>query len=107
MSSNGNGNGHSSVQETWNRWSDAMVNESAAYLRRFARVPFLWQQAQRVKKGATPNETVYEEDRLKVLHYLNPEPPTFKTPIVFVFALVNRPYILDLKPGKSVIEHFV
>ncbi|MEM7624118.1 MAG: alpha/beta fold hydrolase [Planctomycetota bacterium] len=26
---------------------------------------------------------------------------------MFVFALVNRPYVLDLLPGKSVMEHFV
>jgi polyhydroxyalkanoate synthase len=31
----------------------------------------------------------------------------FKTPLVFVFALVNRPYILDIVAGKSVVEHFV
>ena len=34
-------------------------------------------------------------------------PVTQKTPVVFVFALVNRPYILDLLPHKSVVRHFV
>jgi polyhydroxyalkanoate synthase len=27
--------------------------------------------------------------------------------VIFVFALVNRPYILDLLPGKSVVRHFI
>jgi polyhydroxyalkanoate synthase len=50
---------------------------------------------------------VYEQGSLKLLHYLTPEPVRYRTPQLFVFALVNRPYILDLKPGKSVVEHYV
>jgi polyhydroxyalkanoate synthase len=50
---------------------------------------------------------VYEEDRLKVLHYPSADPPRYRTPLLFVYALVNRPYILDLKPSRSVVSHFV
>ncbi|MGE5609098.1 MAG: class III poly(R)-hydroxyalkanoic acid synthase subunit PhaC [Bacillota bacterium] len=100
--SNGNGSG-----DIWTRWMYDMVDEGAAHMRRMARLPFLWEQAQRVKKGATPSEVVYEEDRLKLLRYVSDTPVRYKTPLIFVFALVNRPYILDLKPGKSVVNHFV
>ncbi|HOB76739.1 MAG TPA: class III poly(R)-hydroxyalkanoic acid synthase subunit PhaC [Phycisphaerae bacterium] len=85
----------------------AMMDEYFANVRRLTRIPFLWEHAQRVRKGASPCEVVYEEDNLKVLHYLSDSEPHYATPLVFVFALVNRPYILDLKPGKSVVEHFV
>ena len=34
-------------------------------------------------------------------------PVKHKTPLLFVFALVNRPYILDILPNKSVVAHFV
>ena len=88
-------------------WTMKTAGEAAENVKRMARVPFLWQRSQRVKKGASPSEVVYEEDRLKLLHYVSDTPPAYKTPLVFVFALVNRPYILDLKPGKSVVEHFV
>ena len=60
-----------------------------------------------MKKGATPSTVVYDEDPLKLWHYEAETPPKFATPLVFVFALVNRPYILDLMPGPSVVEHFV
>ena len=86
-------------QEMFDEWSDNM--------KKMSKLPLLWQKAQKVKKGATPSEVVYEEDRLKLLHYVSDEPPKFKTPLVFVFALVNRPYILDLLPQKSVVRHFV
>lgn len=97
--------GHSS--NPWIRGQKAILDETTANLRRMARLPLLWQHAQRVKKGATPAEVVYEEDRLKLLHYKSDEPPKFKTPLVFVFALVNRPYILDLVPQKSVVGQFL
>jgi polyhydroxyalkanoate synthase len=95
------------VLEPWIRAQQAWIDESFATFRRMTSMPRLWQQAREVKKGATPSEVVYEEDRLKVLHYLSDRPPKYRTPVVFVFALVNRPYILDILPDKSVVSHFV
>jgi polyhydroxyalkanoate synthase subunit PhaC len=92
---------------TFTRWAQASIDEGIDNLRRMTRLPFMWQHAQRVKKGVSASEVVYEEDRLKVLHYLSDTPAKYRTPLVVVFALVNRPYILDLKEGKSVVSHFV
>ena len=100
-------NNSQTTQCPWQSAPAAVINESFQTLGRMAALPEIWQRAQRVKKGATPSEVVYEQDRLKLLRYLNHEPPKYKTPVVFVFALINRPYILDLVPGKSVIRHFV
>jgi polyhydroxyalkanoate synthase len=99
--------GNGDPTSIWMDTQRAMLDEAQAHMRRMARLPFLWQHAQRVRKGATPSEVVYEEDRLKVLHYPSDVPRKYKTPLVFVFALVNRPYILDLLPQKSVVRHFV
>jgi len=95
---------------TGNPWLDAqngLMEEGFKTFQRMSRIPFLWQHAQRVKKGATPSEVVYEEDRVSLLHYCMDEEPRHETPLVVVFALVNRPYVLDLLPGKSVVSHFV
>ena len=91
----------------WFQTCQAMVDESFAHLRRMSRLPALLREVQQVRKGASPTEVVYEEDRLQLLHYLSDQPPKYKTPMLFVFALVNRPYILDILPGKSVVNHFV
>lgn len=96
-----------SIENPWLRTQQAFMEETFGNLRRLARLPSLATAAQRVKKGATPSEVVYEEDRMKLLHYLSDQPPKYKTPLVFVFALVNRPYILDILPNKSVVRHFV
>src|SRR5678815_4804003 len=65
------------------------------------------ERARQIRKGVSPSEVVYEEDRLKLLHYLSDKKPRFKTPLILVYALVNRPYILDLKKGRSVVGNFV
>ena len=91
----------------WLRWQQAWMDEGFANLRRLAHVPHIWEKARRVRKGATPSEIVYREAHLKLLHYPTARPPKYKTPLLFVFALVNRPYILDLKTGRSVVGHFV
>ena len=83
------------------------MEEGFANMRRMSRLPSLWQKSQGIKKGVTPSEVVYEEGDLKLLHYLGDTEPRHKTPLIFVFALVNRPYILDLKEGRSVVSHFV
>lgn len=91
----------------WFRASQACMEEWFGQLRKASRLASLGWQAQQVRKGVSPSEVVYEEDRLQLLHYASPAPPQYRTPLVVVFALVNRPYILDILPGKSVVSHFI
>ncbi|HEX3036390.1 MAG TPA: class III poly(R)-hydroxyalkanoic acid synthase subunit PhaC [Thermodesulfobacteriota bacterium] len=57
-----------------------------------------------VKVGVTPNEVVFTENKLKLRHYYPLTEKTNPVPLIMIFALINRPYILDLKPGRSVVE---
>ena len=89
------------------QWQRSAIDESFATLARAVSWPMLLDRARRVRKGVTPAEVVYEEDRLQLRHYVGDKPPRYKTPLVFIYALVNRPYILDLKKGRSVVANFV
>ncbi|HSU56478.1 MAG TPA: class III poly(R)-hydroxyalkanoic acid synthase subunit PhaC [Candidatus Dormibacteraeota bacterium] len=89
------------------QWQRAVLDETLAAAGRISHFPTIWQRAQRVRKGVTPSEVVYEEDRLRLLHYPSETKARHKTPLVFIYALVNRPYILDLKKGRSVVANFV
>ena len=91
----------------WEAWQTSFINETFLNLRRLTSIPFLPEKIERVRKGVTPREIVYEEDRLKVYHYIREGEPRFKTPLCFVFALVNRPYIMDLKEGRSIVANYV
>ena len=53
--------------------------------------------------GETPYEIVYTEDRLR-LKYYRPEKRIIKTPLLLVYALINRETMLDLEPERSVIR---
>jgi polyhydroxyalkanoate synthase len=100
MSTNGSGN-------SWFELQNSIIEEGFRNLRRMARIPRLWEQAESLTKGFSPSEIVYRENQIRLLRYESEKPPRYRTPLIFVFALVNRSYILDLKQGKSVVEHFV
>jgi polyhydroxyalkanoate synthase len=100
-------NSTSNSTDLWSSWQQAMAEETLRHVRRLGRLPSLLQHARRPRKGVTPAEVVYEEDRLKLLHFQTKHRPRYRTPLLFVYALVNRPYILDLKQGRSVVAHFV
>lgn len=95
------------MMNPWLQWQQSWMDQGLANLQRLSKMSGLAQKAQRVRKGATPSEVVYRDDRLSLLHYPSDKPARHKTPLIFVFALVNRPYILDLKQGRSVVSHFV
>lgn len=59
--------------------------------------------------GSTPYEIVYEEDRVKVKHYFRNENAEnkLKTPLLVVYALINRETMLDLQPDRSVVKTFL
>lgn len=97
----------SAVFDDMEAWQTSFMNEAFAVMKRAAALPFLPEKVERVRKGVTPREIVYEEDRLRVYRYIGEKPPRYKTPLCLTFALVNRPYIMDLKEGRSVVAHFV
>ena len=54
--------------------------------------------------GTTPSEVVYTEDDMRLLHYIPLVKKPRPVPVLIVYALVNRYYILDLQPDKSVVR---
>ena len=57
--------------------------------------------------ASTPYEVVYEEDRVKLKHYKPVRQNVLATPLLVVYALINRETMLDLQPGRSVVQTFL
>ncbi len=57
--------------------------------------------------ATTPYDVVYEEDRVKLKHYKPATKIQLKRPLLLVYALINRETMLDLQPGKSVVQNFL
>jgi polyhydroxyalkanoate synthase len=59
--------------------------------------------------GTTPADVVHRENKWRLLHYrANPNAPKkYDTPVLMVPSLINRHYVMDLLPGKSMAEDLV
>lgn len=53
----------------------------------------------------TPSEVIKMKGRFSLLHYKSESPPRHKTPLLVVYSLINRHYILDLLPKVSIIKN--
>ena len=62
----------------------------------------------RERVGKTPADVVHRENKWRLLRY-RPRPAGcgFATPVLLVPSLINRHYVLDLMPGKSLVEYLV
>jgi len=57
--------------------------------------------------GATPKDVIFARGTLKLYHYRAQTDDLYRIPLLLVMSLVSKPYILDLAPGQSFIEHLV
>lgn len=55
----------------------------------------------------TDSEIIPMSGRYHLLHYKSHNKIKKKTPILIVYSLINRHYILDLLPEISVVKHFI
>ena len=56
--------------------------------------------------GRTPKDVVWQRGRTQLWHYRNPD-VRYGPPLLLVFSLISRSYILDLTPGNSFVEHLL
>ncbi len=54
----------------------------------------------------TPYTVVWTRGPVRLLHF-EPAKRRFQTPIFFVYSLINRYYVLDFLPGRSLIEYML
>ena len=79
---------------------------AAEYLRKLGVAPDRLETLFTAEVGHTDSEVVHEENTLSLHHY-EPDERRHDTPILVVYALVNRPYILDLQPDRSVVRRLL
>lgn len=85
--------------EICNRWHDALAS-----VQTFQRA--LHTDA---KIAQTPKQLVWTLNKAKLYRYtpVVPAEKRHKTPLLLVFAIMNRPYVLDLRPGHSFVEYML
>ncbi len=63
----------------------------------------------RATVAQTPRQVIWTLNKARLYRYIPvvPAEQRHKVPLFLVFALMNKPYILDLRPGHSFIEYMV
>jgi polyhydroxyalkanoate synthase len=57
-----------------------------------------------VNMAATPGSVIYRSDLIELIQYSPQTPNTYAVPLLFCPPWINKFYIMDLAPGKSLIE---
>lgn len=57
-----------------------------------------------VNYGATTKEAVWSDGKVVLYRYRGEQAPTAKVPLLISYALVNRPYMVDLQSDRSIVR---
>ena len=60
-----------------------------------------------VPVGQTPKELIWTRNKARLYHYLPTGPKRYREPLLMIFSLMNKAFIVDLRPGSSMIEFLV
>jgi polyhydroxyalkanoate synthase len=83
---------------------DEVLNEARGFNEKLAKGVGNLMDVGDIPSGVTPKEPVYQEDKLVLYRFKGENPATNKTPLLVVYALVNRPYMTDLQKNRSTIQ---
>ena len=61
---------------------------------------------QDIEIGCTPKEEVFRLDHVRLFRYA-PSERRLKTPVLISYALVNRPYMVDLQEDRSLVRNLL
>lgn len=82
----------------------AWIDREVDYAARRARNGLRYMAARApVEVGVSPKQVVWQRDKAQLWRYTGGE-VRFSPPIVLVYSLVCRSYIMDLRPGNSMVE---
>ena len=57
--------------------------------------------------GATPRQEVWRDGKVVLYRFIGAHAPTSAVPLLIAYALVNRPYMVDLQDDKSLVRQLL
>jgi len=84
-----------------------MIQENLNMSRKFVQGIANMMAIEEVEVSTTPKEVVYEEDKMKIYHYYPLVKKPHSIPVLVIYALVNRQYVLDLQEDRSTIKNWL
>jgi polyhydroxyalkanoate synthase len=86
---------------------DRILKDALDFNRKLSQGMLTLREVGDVEVGVTPKEAVYHEDKLVLYRYKPTVDKPAKTPLLIVYALVNRPYMTDLQEDRSIVRNLL
>jgi polyhydroxyalkanoate synthase len=85
----------------------ALIDEALRFNQKFAAGLQTLRSLDDVHFGCTDKEEIYREDKVVLYRFKGSSKPTSRVPILIVYALVNRPYMVDLQEDRSLVRNLL
>jgi len=87
---------------------EKLAEEMADYSRKLGKGVENLLNADEIDTGVTPKQVVYREDKLTLYRYQKVDGVKQNpTPLLIVYALVNRPYMTDIQEDRSTVRNLL
>ncbi len=81
-----------------------LVQETLSMQRQLLEGLKLLPSVEDVDYGATERCEVWSDGKVKLYRFIGEGKPSGRPPLLIVYALVNRPYMVDLQAGRSLVQ---
>lgn len=83
---------------------DELLNEMREFNEKLSQGVCNMMEVGEIPSGVTPRKAVYSDNKLTLYRYQSDKKATNTTPLLIVYALVNRPYMMDLQKNRSMVK---
>lgn len=83
---------------------DQIAQELTRFGEKLARASQTLRALPEVHYGASAKEEIWREDKVVLYRFVSEHKVTEKVPLLIVYALVNRPYMVDLQDDRSIVK---
>ncbi|MFN3701972.1 class III poly(R)-hydroxyalkanoic acid synthase subunit PhaC [Thermomonas sp.] len=83
---------------------ESLVEDAARLQRKLSASLDTLRDLDDVHYGVTPREEVWRDGKVVLYRFRGDAPPSARVPILISYALVNRPYMVDLQADRSLVK---
>lgn len=84
--------------------NDDLLQETLQWQRKLVDGLKLLPGVEDVDYGVTERQEVWSDGKVKLYRFVSDQADASKPPLLIVYALVNRPYMVDLQDGRSLVQ---
>ena len=87
--------------------AEALAQEATTLVQKLSAGLHTLPEVDDVHYGATQKQEVWRDGKVVLYRFRGERPPTAKVPILVAYALVNRPYMVDLQADRSLVTGLI